>query len=204
MGIASTPDGKRCPYPAQIAVRKCESPIPPLTPERQWRMREVGSETSRPVSRVLFTAPKRGEAAIPLGPMSPPASSNLPERRAGNRPRRSPFAPFLFGLAPGGVYRAAPVARSAVGSYPTLSPLPRPYFASSPETFPPQRAEIRAGRSAFCGTFPGVSPAGRYPAPYFRGARTFLTRCLSTPARAAARPAGNPYKGISAPKGNDP
>jgi len=31
-----------------------------------------------------------------------------------------------------------------------------------------------AGRFAFCGTFPGVAPAGRYPAPYFHGARTFL------------------------------
>jgi len=32
--------------------------------------------------------------------------------------------PFLFGFAPGGVYRAAPVARRAVRSYHTLSPLP--------------------------------------------------------------------------------
>lgn len=31
---------------------------------------------------------------------------------------------FLFGLAPGGVYRATPIAGCAVGSYPTLSPLP--------------------------------------------------------------------------------
>ncbi len=64
----------------------------------------------------------------------------------------------LFGLAPGGVYLAAAVTRSAVGSYPTLSPLP-----------------CDAWRFALCGTFPGVAPAGRYPAPYFRGARTFLT-----------------------------
>src|SRR5687768_8996608 len=33
--------------------------------------------------------------------------------------------PSLFGLAPGGVCRAASVAGRAVGSYPTLSPLPR-------------------------------------------------------------------------------
>ena len=32
----------------------------------------------------------------------------------------------------------------------------------------------RRRRSAFCGTFPGVAPAGCYPAPCFRGARTFL------------------------------
>ena len=34
----------------------------------------------------------------------------------------------------------------------------------------------RNRRFAFCGTFPGVAPAGRYPAPSFRGARTFLPR----------------------------
>ena len=34
-------------------------------------------------------------------------------------------ASSLFGLAPGGVYLAAAVTRGAVGSYPTLSPLPR-------------------------------------------------------------------------------
>jgi len=32
--------------------------------------------------------------------------------------------PLLFGLAPGGVYRAAPVTRGAVRSYRTVSPLP--------------------------------------------------------------------------------
>ena len=42
-------------------------------------------------------------------------------------------------------------------------------------------------RFAFCGTFPGVAPAGRYPAPYFRGARTFLPR--GNPG-AAVRPSG--------------
>jgi len=42
-------------------------------------------------------------------------------------------------------------------------------------------------RFAFCGTFPGVAPAGRYPAPCFHGARTFLER-FSPPA--AIRPSG--------------
>ena len=41
------------------------------------------------------------------------------------------------------------------------------------------------GRSAFCGTVPGVAPAGRYPAPCFHGARTFLPGCEPG---AAARP----------------
>ena len=46
----------------------------------------------------------------------------------------------------------------------------------------------RGRRCPFCGTFPGVAPAGDYPAPHLRGARTFLS-----PPRgrgAAIRPSG--------------
>jgi hypothetical protein len=46
-------------------------------------------------------------------------SRNLPALRAGS------LAPSLFGLAPGGVCRAAGVAADAVRSYRTVSPLPR-------------------------------------------------------------------------------
>lgn len=63
---------------------------------------------------------------------------------------------LLFGLAPGGVCRATFVTKGAVRSYRTLSPLPV------------------ARRFAFCCTFPKVAPAGRYPAPFLCGARTFL------------------------------
>ena len=73
--------------------------------------------------------------------------------------------PPLFGLAPGGVCRAASVTVRAVRSYRTLSPLPGP----------------KARRSALCGTFPGVAPAGRYPAPCLRGARTFLCAFAQRP-----------------------
>jgi len=55
--------------------------------------------------------------------------------------------PPLFGLAPGGVCRAAAVAGSAVRSYRTVSPLPV-------RVAPPRR-------SVLCGTFPGVAPGGR-------------------------------------------
>jgi hypothetical protein len=37
---------------------------------------------------------------------------------------RIDHAPFLFGLAPGGVYHAVLVTKNAVRSYRTLSPLP--------------------------------------------------------------------------------
>ena len=103
--------------------------------------------------------------AIHLGQPSPAASRDPPGRRLGNLPGPArqewgPPVPSLFGLAPGEACRAAPVASRAVRSYRTLSPLPGP----------------DAGRFAFCGAVSGVAPAGRYPAPCFRGARTFLTR----------------------------
>src|SRR6185295_15844016 len=48
-----------------------------------------------------------------------------PTRAATRKHRcRLPGVAPLFGLAPGGVYRAASVAGRAVGSYPTVSPLP--------------------------------------------------------------------------------
>ena len=55
----------------------------------------------------------------------------------------------LFGLAPGGVYQASPVTRAAGALLPhrfTLTP-------------------IQTGRFVFCGTFPRVTPGGRYPPP---------------------------------------
>ena len=84
-----------------------------LTPPGRGRSAPNQVE-SRPISRVLSWA------VIPLGAASPRPSSNLPGSTAGHS-----IAP-LFGLAPGGVYPATPVARSAVRSYRTLSPLPGP------------------------------------------------------------------------------
>jgi len=45
------------------------------------------------------------------------------------------------------------------------------------------------GRFVFCGTVPGVAPAGGWPAPYSRGARTFLCRppCQAWAVAAAVR-----------------
>jgi hypothetical protein len=49
-----------------------------------------------------------------------------PTRMTGlDRPEARASTPFLFGLAPGGVCRAASVAGNAVRSYRTVSPLPR-------------------------------------------------------------------------------
>ena len=88
---------------------------------------EVGSP---PISRVLSWA------AIPLDLPLPTGSSSLPGSDAS-----SVIAP-LFGLAPDGGYRAVRVTTSAVGSYPTGSPLPDPL----------------AGPSAVCFLLPCSSP----------------------------------------------
>jgi hypothetical protein len=61
---------------------------------------------------------------IHLGRPLPDASRDLPEGRCENTHAARSRRPFLFGLAPGGVCRAAPVSRRAVRSYRTLSPLP--------------------------------------------------------------------------------
>jgi len=48
----------------------------------------------------------------------------LAERQSAPRLAGRAGPPLLFGLAPRGVYRAANIAARAVGSYPTVSPLP--------------------------------------------------------------------------------
>src|SRR3954468_848425 len=59
--------------------------------------------------------------------------------------------------------------------------LPHPFTLTAAIRYAPRR-------SALCGTFPGLAPAGRYPAPYVHGARTFLSSHLSVLAGAAVQP----------------
>jgi len=146
---------------------------------------------SWPVSRVLYGSGRnRNVAAIPLGQRLHVASSNLPGRRAWHRScgviafANWAALPSLFGLAPGVVCHAGSVAGPAVRSYRTFSPLQPPPFIPAPRVG-------RAGwgkRFVFCGTVPGVAPAGGYPAPYVDGARTFLSREPFGPQR--ERPSG--------------
>ena len=67
---------------------------------------------------------------ISLGSELPRTSSDLPEdlgwASRSSALRRKPTNVFLFGLASGDAYRAGDVATTAVGSYPTVSPLPEP------------------------------------------------------------------------------
>ena len=120
----------------------------------------LGESASRPVSRVLDG---RRACARQRGGHSSGASIaerlKQPTRTTARRGlRRSPAArrPYsvllLAGLA---VPLPSPVARCALTA--PFHPYPR---------------ERR--RSVLCGAIPGVAPAGRYPAPILRGARTFL------------------------------
>src|SRR4051812_30118859 len=109
-----------------------------------------------------------------------------PTRAATRKHRcRLPGVPPLFGLAPGGVCRAASVAGRAVGSYPTVSPLPsrRTGLAvCSLWHFPWGRP-----RRPLTGTVSPWSPDFPHPQPFgFAGA--------------AARPAGKAYKGVHVAK----
>ncbi len=82
--------------------------------------------------------------------------------------------PFLFGLAPDGVYLARLVAFAAVRSYRTLSAFPHAF----------SRSEIAIG--SFLSVALSLSLpimgylAGRYPASYLNGARTFLDIAAAT------------------------
>ncbi len=63
-------------------------------------------------------AAAKAVTAISLGPSSRTAANDLPEDLGAGS------AILLFGLPPGGVCRAGPVARAAVSSYLAVSPLP--------------------------------------------------------------------------------
>src|SRR4030081_761994 len=67
-------------------------------------------------------------------------------------------------------------------------PLPDPRGALTAPFHPCCPPPSGGERFVLCGTVPGVAPAGCYPAPYVDGARTFLSRGLSTVAGAAVQP----------------
>ncbi len=99
-------------------------------------------------------------------------SRDLPERHRRGMPAqlRRAGAPFLFGLAPGGVCPATPVTSRAVRSYRTFSPLP--VFTLRVTTWrarglvTPKLQSSEGGRYFLCGTFPGIAPGGDYPPPF--------------------------------------
>ena len=105
-----------------------------------------------PVSRVLSSRERR--MTIPLGRPLPDASRDLPGRQRGNAPYTVPiWSCSRWGLP----CRLRRRKRGAL--------LPHRFTLAWP--CGPRRFHL-------CGAIPGVASAGRYPAPCFRGARTFL------------------------------
>jgi hypothetical protein len=135
-------------------------------------------------------------AIIPLDHRLPDGSSGLPGSSASHA-----LAP-LFGLAPDGVWHAAPVTRSAVGSYPqharrraaahlavarTISSLPEPSARCWCKGRPSHQRGNEPSAVYFLFHFP--SPRGARPLAGIPlcGARTFL--CTRQARTATARPA---------------
>ena len=92
----------------------------------------------------------------------------------GCRPKKPCAAPIWFCSRWGLPCQSCCQSRGAL--------LPHPFIVTWP----------KPSRPAFCCTFPRVAPAGRYPAPFNRGARTFLPPSLKL-RRTAGRPSGPPY-----------
>ena len=124
----------------------------------------------RPVSRVLSSA---------LPPMDD-HSSGTPITGGLARPTRTTMRKRIF-------RRTTAVTRTCPEGHPYLvllqvgftlpTRLPEPRCAFTAPFHPYRRAEA-SRRFVFCGTVPGVAPAGSYPAPCLRGARTFLASSL--------------------------
>jgi hypothetical protein len=78
--------------------------------------RQAKFAADKPVSRILFDARTKLPCAAVIIPLDPGSYPRVITSWASS--------PLLFGLAPRRVCRAVPIARDAVGSCPTVSPLP--------------------------------------------------------------------------------
>jgi hypothetical protein len=150
---------------------------PAYKPGSVWRQARTCRVTAIPLERrlpgVSSNPPGRQDSDIDPGTSLP-----LARHRAPRRPY-SVLLPVWFAVP-----LALPQARCALTApfhpYRGTPPYPPPFTGGG---------KVRgARRSVLCGTFPGVAPAGRYPAPYVHGARTFLPGGLSTFAGTAVQP----------------
>ncbi len=164
-----------------IAAKRCSFSV--LTREKSYA--RFGSKGARrPISRVLSRPLAGPWMTIPLGRPLPDASRDLPGRQ---RRKRAWPAPFPCGIG----RPAAPMRSCSRWGLPCRrryrrrgALLPHPFTLACDRSLRSKRR-----RFAFCGTFPGVAPAGDYPAPCFRGARTFLDLAVAGEA-AIIQPSG--------------
>lgn len=180
--------------PPGWSAATCRAASPAATAERPapTASPRVEERASRPVSRVLYGGLVAHVAAIRLGRPLPDASRNQPGRLVRKRLElsRARAAPIRscsrWGLP------CRPRCRVRGGLLPhlfTLAPMEPPEGGLRLATKRRKAPTSASKRSVFCGTFPEVALAGRWPAPSFRGARTFLPGEIPG---AAARPTGPP------------
>ena len=148
---------------------------------------------SQPVSRVLG-----GIRAMPR--MRDGHSSGTPVTRRLQQPTRT--------AGSGHRSRSPPRLRTTPSRRPYSVLLPVGF--ALPPALPPARCALTAPfhpcrdlrnasrRFVLCGTFPRLAPAGRYPAPFVHGARTFLPDNLSvSPERPSGRLTGRGMVSLS-------
>jgi hypothetical protein len=155
-----------------------------LAGARRW-CRRAPLWISRPVSRVLC-----GDGR---GPPRDGHSSRTPVARRLKQPTRtagSGHGSRDFGS------RAVPIRSCSRWGLPCRfrcrsrgALLPHRFTLAGAHAYTPRR-------SVFCGTFPRVTPAGRYPAPCVHGARTFLPGSLSADTGTAVRPTDRATNGV--------
>jgi len=155
----------------------------------------TGTSQIRPCPGAVANEPGSGRGREPLSPTPNPWAGGWVEKgaaeggcRPDSVPRRAASIPLDLALPqgssglPGGLARGCG-RRGRVTLDPPIRPcsawgLPCPLRhrtggALLPHPFTLTPGPIR-GRSALCGTFPRVAAAGRYPACYPSGVRTFL------------------------------
>src|SRR4051812_36713789 len=169
------------------------APNPSFSARRVF-LENASAQKHQPACKPGFVGHRRLAQAIRDG-----HSSGTPFARGLEQPTRtasltSPCGVIAFANIP----RCRPYSVLLPVWFAMPFPLPDPRCALT-APFHPYCAKTPKGggeRFVLCGTIPGVAPAGRYPAPYVDGARTFLSRSLSTVAGAAVRPTDRPVMGI--------
>ncbi len=120
----------------------------------------------RPISRVLFLSPPLWQYSMTIHLGCPSPDTSRDTTRMASLNMRLPTEQVLSATIPTwSCSRWGLPCRPRYRNRGAL--LPHPFTLTRVRLNEPKRF-------AFCGTFPGVAPAGHYPAPNIHGARTFL------------------------------
>ncbi len=145
----------------------------------------------KPGSVLAFGFPLGPWTTIPLEPALPQASRGQPGERGGNTPVASPKRATALPIRPCSRW-GLPCRRHCWKRGGLL-----PHRFTLAGRAPNSRLKLDR-RSVLCGTFPELALAGHWPAPYFRGARTFLQPRDHSRVQ---RPSSHPHRGGVAPQG---